>query len=76
MKNIVCPVCKKIAQMRHGSPFRTFDPLELLQDCPNKECALFYETMNTHFKELETGQINELELKTWLDNFREADPHP
>ena len=70
LRNIICPLCRNGVHIKNGSPFRIFNALELNDECPNKDCKLFYETLNTHFKSFETGQINESELKSWLDNFR------
>jgi NADPH-dependent 7-cyano-7-deazaguanine reductase QueF len=70
IKGVVCPICRKAAQLSHGSPFREFDAMDLHEDCPNKECKVFYETLNAQFVSYEKGHINEAELKTWLDSFR------
>ena len=70
LKDVVCPVCTKKASLENGSPFREFNVYDLQWDCTNSDCNVFYDTMNAHFNSFEEGEINELELKTWLDDFR------
>ena len=74
LRHIFCPICKKATRISNGSPFRIFNASDLNEDCPNKECKLFYETLNAHFREFETGEIDKPELIAWLDNFREENP--
>jgi hypothetical protein len=72
LKDVVCPICRKAAQIvGAGSPFRQFNAMELHEDCPNKDCKLFYETLNAHLTSFEKGQIGEPELKARLNNFRD-----
>ena len=74
LRNVICPICRKAAQISNGSPFRIFNAADLHEDCPHKECKLFYETLNAHFGEFEKGAIDKTELTAWLDNFREENP--
>lgn len=72
LKNVACPICKKVARISNGSPFRIFKAADLHEDCPNKDCKLFYEKLNAHFMEFETGKIDKPALVALLDYFREG----
>jgi hypothetical protein len=70
LKDIACPFCEKRVRPDMGSPFRTFNAMELTGDCDGKKCNAFYKELNTQFQAYDAGQIGEPDLQSWLDNFR------
>ena len=70
LKNVVCPFCKRDTHLGMGSPFRTFNALELNNHCATKECMVFFKDLNSNFNSYENGHIDESELQSWLDHYR------
>lgn len=71
LKDVICPYCNKhtlSADMNY--PFMQFNPTDISKKCNSGVCMPHFQKMADQFNAYQTGQINEQELRNWLDMFR------